>query len=399
MLVASIVFLTVPQHSKAELAQSNSMPYVTLLNEFKLYTSKETRANEVIGSLSGFQSVQLAPIENDILLSIPNMDKVLVVTWLGKAWINLKEGAHKLNKLELQEQTLTLLEVTSLYDSPNKQTEYSLAPQTVVAIASINACSPFTPCHTLNIDKWYLIRTSWMGEKWINPYHYAEKYKGSPVEGMISIEKESEVYLYPMDKPISAEPKLKPQIVKPVEKYIKLARMTPPSVWYQINTFKGLRWIHLDDSHGLGFEDVAQVNLNLDIPVPFQYYKTPFNNQAEPGEKQQPQIIHAIGNKNEWYFVLVDGSGRWIIPAKEISSRLTGDIQLDAKLGVKKIDAGIELTEASVALDTPFVESSIAQHILKFTPQSVTASRIWTSPNGKSWYYIKTWQGPKWILP
>lgn len=120
LLAAAIVVLSGPQLSRAEqeLAAPSAMPYVTLLDEFTLYASKETRSDEAIGSLSAFQSVHLAPIKSNMLLGITGMDKVPVMTWLGEAWINLKEGAYKYGQMELQEQTLTLLEQeTDLYDS------------------------------------------------------------------------------------------------------------------------------------------------------------------------------------------------------------------------------------------------------------------------------------------
>jgi hypothetical protein len=41
----------------------------------------------------------------------------------------------------------------------------ALSPQKVQAFASIPVCEPYTPCRT--DDKWFLIRTSWIGEKWI----------------------------------------------------------------------------------------------------------------------------------------------------------------------------------------------------------------------------------------
>ncbi|MCY9667021.1 hypothetical protein M5X11_19130 [Paenibacillus alginolyticus] len=395
LLAAAIGVLSAPQLSRAEqeLAAPSAMPYVTLLDEFTLYASKNTRSNEAIGSLSAFQSVHLAPIESSTLLGITRMDKVPVMTWLGVAWINLKEGAYKYGQMELQEQKLTLLEQeTDLYDSAStmKKTEYKLSPQTVQAIASISVCDPYTPCYSN--DKWYLIKTSWLGDKWIRPYHYAEKYKGSQVEGMISIEQETEVYMLPFEKPLTDEPKLPPQIVKPIEKYNQQARMVPPSIWYKVDTSKGIRWIHADDSHGLGFEGVEKVDLNLDIPVPFHYFKLPFPYSVELPELQQPQTVHAIGELHGWYFVVSDGSGKWINLAKEISSHLTGDFDNDAKFGVKLNDVSLELTAASIALDTP-----LTTHVLTFTPQTVTASREWKSPNGEMWYYIHTWLGAKWV--
>lgn len=402
LLAAAIGVLSGPQLSKAEqeLAAPSAMPYVTLLDEFTLYASKDTRSDEAIGSLSAFQSVHLAPIESNILLGITGMDKVPVMTWLGVAWINLKEGAYKYGQMELQEQKLTLLEQeTDLYDSasPMKTTQYKLSPQTVQAVASISVCDPYTPCYSN--DKWYLIKTSWLGDKWIRPYHYAEKYKGSPVEGMISIEQETEVYMLPFEKPLTDEPKLSPQIVKPIEKYKQQARMVPPSIWYKVDTSKGLRWIHADDSHGLGFEGVKKVDLKLDIPVPFHYYKLPFPYSDELPGPQLPQTVHAIGKIDGWYFVVADGSGKWINLAKEISSRLTGDFDNDAKFGVKLSDVSLELTAASIALDTPYMDASLTTQELTFTPQTVTASREWKSPNGELWYYIHTWQGAKWVRP
>ncbi|WP_141334023.1 hypothetical protein [Paenibacillus sp. tmac-D7] len=401
LLATAMAVLSGPQlsHAEQELAAPSVMPYVTLLDDFTLYASSETRPDGAIGALSALQSVHLAPIESSRLLDITRMDKVRVETWLGEAWINLKEGSYKYGKLELQEQTLTLLEQeTPIYESPMKMTAYGLSPQQVQAVASISVCDPYTPCYTNANDKWYLIQTSWLGNKWIRPYHFAEKYKGDPVEGMIAIAQESEVYLFPFDNPMTDEPKLPPQVVKPVAKYIQQTRMVPPSVWYQIDTPKGLRWIHLD-SYGYGFEGVESVDLKLDIPVPFYYYRSPFDYYAEPSEQQQPQAVHAIGRRDGWYFVLADDSGKWINPAKEIASQLTGDFENDAKLGVKQSNARLDLTESSIALDTPYVDSSLLNNALTFTPQTITASRVWTSPNGESWYYIHTWQGPKWVRP
>lgn len=390
--------------AEQELAEPSDMPYITLFDDFTLYATNETRPDEVLGSISAYQSVHLAPIERNRLLFITSMEKVPVETWLGKAWINLKEGSYKYGRMEYQEQTLTLLEQqTPIYDSQMKLTEYSLSPQKVQAIASIDACDPYNHCLTYDKwYKWYLIKTSWLGEKWIRPVRYAEKYIGKPVEGMIPISQESEVYMLPFEKPLADEPKVKPQVLKPVAKYTEFARMVPPIVWYQIDTPKGLRWIRCNDSYGLGIENVEQVDLKLEIPVPFHYYKTPtpYTSYSEEivGE-QPPQTVQVIGKKDDWYFTISDGTGNWINLSKEIASRLTGDFENDAKLGVKLSNERLELTQTSIALDIPYVGNPFMENALTFTPQTVTASRVWKSPNGESWYYIHTWQGAKWVRP
>jgi hypothetical protein len=398
-LLATIVMFNLGPHlSWAELAEQDQMPYVTLIDSFTLYSSSETTTDEVIGSLSALQSVQMAPIEQNELMGITRMDKVPVETWLGVAWINLKEGAYKFGKLEYQDQNLTLLdEDTPIFDAPRKETEYKLSKQKVQAIASIMDCDPFTPCR--NKDKWFLIHTSWLGDKWIRPDHYAEKYKGDPVEGMIPINSERPVYLFPFEKPLSEEPTVKPQVIKPIDKYIQQDGMVPPIVWYQIDTSNGTRWLLQDDSYGLGVEGVEQVNVSIDMPIPFHYYRTPFAYSPDSQNEQSPQTLQAVGKIKNWYFVINDGTGKWVNPAKEIASRLTGDFENDAKLGVKLSSVQVQLTGASVALDTPYVEPGQMQNVLTFSPQTVTASRIWTSPNGESWYYIYTWQGPKWVRP
>ncbi|MGO4269530.1 hypothetical protein AB4Z22_06740, partial [Paenibacillus sp. TAF58] len=134
-------------------------------------------------------------------------------------------------------------------------------------------------------------------------------------------------------------------------------------------------------------------------PVPFHYYKLPFSYSDELPEPQLPQTVHAIGNIDGWYFVVTDGSGKWINLAKEIASRLTGDFDNDAKFGVKLSEVSLELTAASIALDIPYMDASLTTQVLTFTPQTVTASREWKSPNGELWYYIHTWQGAKWVRP
>ncbi len=382
-----------------KLAEPGAMPYITLLDDFKLYASDKTKPGEVLGSISAYQSVKLAPI--DRLLYITSMDKVPVETWLGKAWINLKEGAYKYGQLQKQEQTLTLLEPqTSLYDSRMKLTGYSLSPQQVQAVASIDACDPYTPCRTS--AKWYLIRTSWLGEQWIRSQHYTENYAAQPVKGMIPIARESEVYSVPFEKPLADEPKLPPQVLKPVGKYTRQEGMVPPSVWYQIETTGGLRWIRGSEDYGLGIEGVEQVDLKLDIPVPFHYYKTPAISSTyteKIGGEQPAQAVQVIGKIGSWYFTVNEGAGKWINPSMEIASRLTGDFEQDAKLGVQLSGEQIELTQSSVGLDIPYVENQPAEKILTFTPQTVMASRVWNSPAGESWYYIHTWQGAKWVKP
>lgn len=408
LLAAAVTFPSGSQTARADqkpadqkLAEPSEMPYITLLDDFKLYASDKTKPNEVLGSISAYQSVKLAPIESDKLLSITRMDKVPVETWLGKAWINLKEGAYKYGQLQKQEQTLTLLDPqTPLYDSRMKITGYSLSPQQVQAVASIDACDPYTPCRTS--AKWHLIRTSWLGEQWIRSEQYAENYAGQPVEGMIPIARESEVYSQPFEKPLADEPKLPPQVLKPVAKYTRLAGMAPPSVWYQVETPSGLRWIRCSDDYGLGIEGLEQVDLKLDIPVPFRYYQTPLAFSSDPYKtagEQTAQTVQVIGKKGSWYFTVSEGVGKWINPSMEIASRLTGEFEHDAKLGVQLSSERLELTASSIGFDIPYVENQPAEKWLTFTPQTVTASRVWNSPNGESWYYIHTWQGAKWVRP
>lgn len=400
-LAIILVLALMPQLAKArsEKAPQESMPYITLFDEFKLYKSENTRSSEVIGSLSTFQSVQLASMDWDQLLRLTELTKVPIVTWLGTAWINLQEGAYKYGQPVLKTETLTLLEPeTPLYDAPSKMTSYTLAPQTVEAIASMSKCDPYSPCPSQE-DKWYLIRTSWLGEKWIMPHHYVEKYKGETVEGYISIEEESEVYLYPDDQPLTNEPKIQPQIVKPAAKYVQLARMVPPTVWYQLETPNGLRWITVGMEHGLGFENVEPVDLEMDIPVPFHAYTRPHASEFEKTPELQPQTVHAYGRIGDWHFILTDGSGRWVNPAMEIALRITGDDEKDAKLGVQWSNEPIQLNELSIAIDKPYLMEGRDNGRTTFSPQTVTASRVWHSPNGETWYYIHTWQGAKWVMP
>ncbi|WP_127488416.1 hypothetical protein [Paenibacillus ehimensis] len=407
LLAAAVAFPTgsqiarADQKAAAQLAEPSVMPYITLLDDFKLYASDKTKPDEVLGSIGAYQSVKLSPIESGRLLYITSMDKVPVETWLGKAWINLKEGAYKYGRLQKQEQTLNLLEPqTPLYDSRMKLTGYSLAPQQVQAIAFIDACDPFTPCRTS--AKWHLIRTSWLGEQWIFSEHYAENYAGQPVEGMVPVARESEVYSQPFEKPLADEPKLAPQVLKPVAKYTRQSGMVPPSVWYQIETPHGLRWIHCVSEYGLGIEGLEQVDLGLDIPVPFYYYQTPSAFSSDPYKaagEQPARTVQVIGKKGQWYFMVSEGTGKWINPSMEIASRLTGDFEQDAKLGVRLSNERLELTGSSIGFDIPYVENQPAEKLLAFTPQTVTASRVWNSPDGESWYYIHTWQGAKWVRP
>jgi hypothetical protein len=272
-----------------------------------------------------------------------------------------------------------------------------LGPQQVEAIASLPACDPYTGCFDFGA-KWYLIRTSWLGEKWIYPYRFAEKYKGEPVEGYISIEDAAPVLLYPEDQPLADEPNLLPRIVKPIAKYVRMQRMVPPVVWYQIETEKGLRWVRTPSEHGLGFENIEPVDRKIEFPVSFQYYKTPVS--GEPASRlQEPQTVHALGHRGDWYFVLTEGTGRWINPAMEVAKRITGEFDKDSKLGVQWSREEVQLTAESIGLDQPYVEEWRGQELMTFTPQKVTASRVWHSPNGETWYYIHTWQGAKWVRP
>ncbi|GGA12628.1 hypothetical protein GCM10008018_67070 [Paenibacillus marchantiophytorum] len=399
LLSAALLFISVPQHMKAEevMATSDQMPYVTLFDEYTLYTGKETKANQAIGKLSAMQTVHLAPIDRNQLLGITNMEKVEVETWLGNVWINMKEGSFKYGRIKVQEQPLTLLEEETIYDAPNKSTPYRLSPQKVQTVASMDICDPYTPCSSK--DQWYLIQTSWLGDKWIRPYHYEEKYQGTPVEGMISIEQETEVYRLPFEKTTTEEPKLKPQIIKPLQKYSLIQRMTPPSIWYQIETSKGLRWITFGSSHGLGYENIIRIDQQVEIPFPFYYLEVPQIYSQKLAGQQPPQTVHAIGQREGLYFVVVGNTGQWINLAKDMALHITGDFAADSKLGVKQSEAVIQLTDKSIALDTPYVDGSLTEHILTFTPQSVTASREWKSPAGEVWYYIHTWQGAKWVRP
>ncbi|WNR42082.1 hypothetical protein [Paenibacillus roseipurpureus] len=402
-MIGAIVVCSVPQHTFAEeiFASSSEMPYVTLLDEFTLYPTKETKPKEALGALSALQSVHLAPIRCDQLLNITNMDKVQIETWLGSVWINLKEGNYKYGKLTYEEQNLTLLEdETALYEAPSVVTPYTLAPQKVQAFASLPACDPYSPCR---IDAtWYLIHTSWLGDQWIRPEHYAEKYgarnNGAQVEGLIPIPQESEVYLYPFDKPIKSENKIQPQVIKPLGKYMRTS-MAGASVWYQISTPKGPRWIYQTSDYGLGFERVDSVDQVIEMPVPFHYYKIPNGYLDDKYGEVPPQDVHVIGKWGDWYFTIVSGmkNGMWLNPSLEIAGGLTGNFEHDQKFGVTASQKRIELMLTSIVLDKPYEDTSRPETALTFSQQTVTALREWIAPNGQTWYYIQTWQGFKWV--
>jgi hypothetical protein len=379
------------------MAQPAEMPYVTLADTFTLYTGPETRPNQAVGALSPLQSVRMAPIEQDKLLSIRSMEKIQVETWLGPVWINLKEGAYQFNKVEYQEETLHLLQETVLYEAPGRPTPYSLSPQQVQAVASINACEPYGPC--LNEDFYYLIRTSWLGDMWIRPEHYAEKYVGVEAMGAIPISTETPVFLYPFEQPLENEPKLKPQVVMPLAKYSHYTRFLPPIVWYKIGTLLGERWIAQDVRYGVGVEGVEPWSETLHMPVPFRLKQAPFSPLLADDEKQPPQDLEAMGKMRDWVMVLVDGEARWVNPSVELARSLTGDMEHDRALGVKEYTTPVELNEFTIVADNPSPgEVNNTMELLVFTKQQVVPERVWDSPNGTRWYYISTWRGPKWVM-
>ncbi|MFE5324698.1 hypothetical protein ACFQ88_39270 [Paenibacillus sp. NPDC056579] len=290
LMAALLLMPTLSAHAEPAptLGEEVHQPFVTVLSDFTIYPSAETKPSEAIGALGSMQSVRLALNEDQSTwIGFSNKQKVAVETWLGPAWLNLKEGSYKFGKLTVQEQTLTLLqEQTELYQNPGTSpTAFTLAPQQVQAIASIPVCDPYNACG--GNERWYLIRTSWLGEQWIRPYHFAERYVGTPVEGMIALNGTMELYQYPFDKPLSDEPKLVPQVVKPKAKYTQQARMVPPSVWYQIETPKGLRWAHQDQAYGLGMERVEPVKQSIVMTTPFQFLQTPFFRQQR-GHRATP---------------------------------------------------------------------------------------------------------------
>ncbi|WP_159886107.1 hypothetical protein [Paenibacillus puerhi] len=388
--------LAVQAEPAPTLSEEVNQPFVTLLSDFTLYPSADTKPTEAIGAISSMQSVRLALNEEQrTWLGISSRQKIAVETWLGPAWINLKEGSYKFGKLTVLEQPLTLLqEQTELYQSPGAlPTSYTLAPQQVQAIASIPVCDPYNAC--FGNEKWYLINTSWLGEQWICPYHFVEKYIGTPVEGMIVLDGSMEVYAYPYDKPLRDEPRPEPQVVKPKVKYTQQARMAPPSIWYQVETPKGLRWVHQHQAYGLGIEQVEPVKQSIVMTTPFHFYQVPFTDYRAD-EEQPPQTLQVLGKQGSWYFVSIDGAGKWVNPSMEAALRMTGEWEDDAKLGVKQELIEVALTESSIVLSRPYFDGT---YEMMLGPQSVTASRIWVSPNGETWYYIHTWQGPKWVRP
>lgn len=72
---------------------------------------------------------------------------------------------------------------------------------------------------------------------------------------------------------------------------------------------------------------------------------------------------------------------------------MTGEWENDAKFGAEQILEEVTLTESSIVLSKPYFDGS---YEMTLSPQKVTASRKWVSPNGEAWYYIHTWHGPKW---
>lgn len=384
--------------SEAVMATPEQMPYVTLVDSFTLYSGPETRPDQAVGALSPLQSVKLAPVTRDELFSIKIMEKIEVETWLGPVWVNLKEGAYQFNKLEAKEETLNLLEQeTLLYEAPGKPAPYTLAPQQVQAVASIIACEPYTPCY--NSDSYYLIHTSWLGDMWIKPVHYAEKYRGVETVGAIPVSRETPVYLYPYEQPLENEPKIQPQVVMPLAKYMQYARMAPAAVWYKIDTPLGERWIAQDSRYGLGVEGVEKANETLHIPVPFRLQDTPYSAFRPDDQKEPPQELQAIGKHRDWVMVLVNGEGRWVNPSAEIAYSITGDMEHDRALGVKEYTQPIEISESTITTDYPYPGAvKNPQEILVFTRQQVVPERVWDSPNGTRWYYISTWIGHKWVM-
>ncbi|MDR6885224.1 hypothetical protein [Bacillus sp. 3255] len=377
-----------------KIADPESMPYITLLDEFTMYANNTTRPEDSIGRLSSMQSVRMAPLPESELMGILSMTKVPIVTWLGTAWIDLNEGGYKYGKLEWKEQSLTLLSEVQLFDQPNLSTKLALAPQQVHAIASVEECNPYSRCY--GKDRWYLIQTSWLGAKWILPYHYAEKYVGEPVEGFISVEETTPVYLYPFEKPLANEPAVKPSILKPTAKYLLVGR-AGPSLWYQIQTDDNkLRWIHADSSHGLGFENIQRIEQSFEMTVPFHSYGNPFASY-EIVPEHSPQILHFTGQLGDWFFTVIGDKGQWINPSLEYAKQISENDSQHSKLGVKHMLVEVQLDENSVALDIPYVDDQTIHGALKFSKQTVKASLVWQAPNGVTWYYIHTWQGAKWV--
>lgn len=379
------------------MALPEEMPYVTLIDSFTLYAGPDTRPEQAVGALSPLQSVRLAPVERDALFSIKVMEKVEVETWLGPVWINLQEGAYQYNKIEWKEETLHLLEKETVLDEvPGRSTPYALGPQQVQAVASIDACQPYSPCY--NRDYYYLIHTSWLGDMWIKPYHYAEKYQGTATLGAIPIDREMPVYLFPTEQPLVNEPAVQPQVMTPLAKYMQMGRMAPPIVWYKIKTALGERWILQDGRYGLGVEGVEKVSETLRMPVSFVYRDSPYSTFFPEQERQPPQDLQAIGKHGDWVMVLVNGTGKWVNPSREIAYSLTGEWEHDKALGVKTFNTPIEISETTVVADRPYPDATAQEELPVFSRQSIIPERVWDSPGGTRWYYISTWKGCKWVM-
>ncbi|WP_461480318.1 hypothetical protein [Paenibacillus sp. PvR053] len=379
VMLAACVLLFLPAQIEAEIKEATASEKVVLYAQFPLYSKPDFLAPSD-GALAPVQTIEVqAP-------DLAPEGWYLTKTWLGERWIFLGRGSE-LPVVFPKNETITLLNETALYDTPdlNTATGVRLSAQKIQTTGSLGFCNGGLRS---NCDlTWWQVDT-WLGEKWILPSEYAEKIKEKPLDAKFRTPFESPLYLLPFESRKTDEKLEVGTEVQLKAMYSYVPSRTGPVTWYKMDTSTGERWFKDPYNTFFGVESTDE---KVSIQVPFRYYSGPRLETAEPGLNEPLELTvfeKKVNGWTGWFHVRTSKGDKWVHPERALQERPPG---------IKETNESIHVAPSSVVSDYPFHDPFSVGKV-ELEEQEVQATHVYADPSGETWYRISTMHGDKWVL-
>lgn len=305
-------------------------------------------------------------------------------TWLGPKWVPADRLINGVLKTE--DQIITSVTETALYDRPNRQaaTGLRLSAQELKATGIL----PYGPLsfsnatsYNLSSGIWYRVET-WLGEKWILNPPLLQNVKETPASYSMKLTAAETAYPDPFFVQEKGEA-LNPQVVQVIGEWDHRTGPGMGQIWYKIRLSQGERWIA---PRNPVLKEYREVKETLALPTDTRYFSTP--QLTYDGKDWLPAgTYEAFEASGDWVHIRTSQEQVWVNPKQAI---------LERPLGIVPTTESVQLTKESATVRFPLGDPAHSKGY--FAPQTVQAFEKWTDPaSGEVWYHFHGTGGGEWV--
>lgn len=365
-----------------------------LLNDYK-------NPNSVTGSISGIQVVQIActPYETKCLATSGDKDYVLIKTWMGDKWIedndNITGGGYSETA-----RNVTLVEDTQVYDRPFTKSvppadsdAAKLTPQKVhvKAIYQYLPKGHYSGRAMLDAPVWYLISTTYRGEKWIVDPFFPEDVEQTESPSDRAIKLNGNEMLYDFPHVVAGKGIKAPSGIVQVVARNTFQVKSHIDGWYKIQlqegTFKWVKAFPQDENESTPLTQLDLVNESIALRTATRYFdidgevSLSLQNWLQPGK-------YAVDRINDGWARIQTPDGWKVVNLDRAP--------LERPPGIIEAQEKVKLTPKTATYYFPLT-GEVSQSEGAFSDQEAVSFEKWVSPLGVNWYHISTYNGIAWV--